>query len=151
VEFPSGSGDLVSMQSVPTAVAQGPDGAFYVGELTGFPFPEGQARIYRVVPGEEPEVFLEGFTHIIDLESDEEGRLYVLQIANTSLQSVFGPPFELATGSLIRVSPDGSRAVLASEGLVIPAGLTIWPDGDAYVSNCGVYAGTGEVVRITGP
>ncbi|MFN3303928.1 MAG: ScyD/ScyE family protein [Roseateles sp.] len=35
-------------ESVPTGVAIGPDGAAYVGELTGFPFPAGAARIHRV-------------------------------------------------------------------------------------------------------
>jgi hypothetical protein len=151
VEFPLGSGATIPMQAVPTAVAQGPDDALYVGELTGFPFPERQARIYRVVRGEEPEVFREGFTHIIGLEFDQEGNLYVLQIANTSLLSVFGPPFELATGSLIRISPDGIDTVLASEGLIMPTGLTIGPDGELYVSNCGVCADKGEVARITEP
>ena len=79
-EFPAGSGNMMPMQSVPTAVASGPDGAFYVGELSGFPFPEGAARIFRVVPGADPQVHLEGFTHIIDLAIAEDGSMFVLQI-----------------------------------------------------------------------
>lgn len=47
----------IPMQAVPTAVAQGPDGAYYVSQLTGFPFPAGEGRIYRVLPGEEPEIY----------------------------------------------------------------------------------------------
>ena len=43
--------------SVPTARAVGPDGAYYVGESTGVPFAAGAARIYRVVEGMEPEVY----------------------------------------------------------------------------------------------
>ena len=43
----------ISVQSVPTSVTVGPDGALYVGELTGVPFAPGKARIWRVVPGEE--------------------------------------------------------------------------------------------------
>ena len=41
----------VTVQSVPTSVAVGPDRALYVGELTGFPFDPGYARVWRVVPG----------------------------------------------------------------------------------------------------
>jgi hypothetical protein len=37
------------MQAVPTSVAVAPDGAYYVGQLTGFPFPVGGARVFRVV------------------------------------------------------------------------------------------------------
>lgn len=150
VEFPPDSGNMMSMQSVPTSVAMGPDGAFYVGELTGFPFPEGAARIYRVVPGQDPEVYLDGFTHVIDLAIAEDGTMFVLQIADISLLSVFSPGGQLATGSVIKVSPSGEREVLVnSEGLIMPTGLAIGPDGSVYVSNCGVCAGNGEVVRIS--
>ena len=41
----------VDAQPVPTAVAVGPDGALYVGELGGDPFQAGTESIYRVVPG----------------------------------------------------------------------------------------------------
>jgi hypothetical protein len=52
------------MQAVPTSVVKGPDGAYYVGQLTGFPFPVGGANVFRVVPGHDPEVFAGGFTYI---------------------------------------------------------------------------------------
>ena len=38
-------------ESVPTAVAIGPDGAWYVSELKGFPFVKGTSRIWRIAPG----------------------------------------------------------------------------------------------------
>jgi hypothetical protein len=50
-------GSQILMDSVPTSVAVGPDGAYYVSELTGFPFPVGGARIYRVEPGETPQIY----------------------------------------------------------------------------------------------
>src|SRR5581483_3255120 len=37
----------IAVQSVPTCVAVGPDGALYVGELTGVPFARGTARVWR--------------------------------------------------------------------------------------------------------
>ena len=47
--FPFGPpiGTMVA-EAVPTAVAVGPDGAYYVSELTGFPFAKGAARIWRI-------------------------------------------------------------------------------------------------------
>lgn len=40
-----------STDAVATSVAVGPDGAYYIGELSGLPFTAGAANIYRVVPG----------------------------------------------------------------------------------------------------
>ena len=56
-----------TIESVPTTVARGPDGALYVGELTGFPFVQGLARIFRVVPGQSPVAVCGGFKAIIDV------------------------------------------------------------------------------------
>jgi hypothetical protein len=54
--------------AVPTSVVVGPDGAYYVGELTGVPFAAGSARVYRVVLGEAPTIFATGFTTITDID-----------------------------------------------------------------------------------
>jgi hypothetical protein len=136
-------GSEIPMDSVPTSVTRGPDGAYYVGELTGFPFPLHGARVYRVVPGNAPEVYAEGFTNIIDIEFGPDGLLYVLEITHKSLLS------ESPNGALLRVGADGSAEVVARRGLILPAGLTFGPDGAAYISNCGpCEAGAGEVVRV---
>jgi hypothetical protein len=103
--------------SVPTSVAVGPDGAYYVGELTGVPFATGAARVYRVVPGREPEVFLEGFTTIIDLAFGPDGSLYVLQHSSAG-------PFFAGPGSLVRVAPDGTRTTIL-DGLVRPTSVLL--------------------------
>ena len=129
-------------QAVPTSVVKGPDGAFYVGQLTGFPFPVGGAKVWRVVPGHKPKVFAAGFTNIIDIAFDKHGRLYVLEIATNGLLS--GDP----TGALIRVERDGSRTTLASDGLVAPGGMAVARHGVIYVSNNTISAGGGEVLRI---
>lgn len=49
------------------------------GELTGFPFPVGEARIYRIEPGFAPTIFATGFTMISDLAFGADGSLYALE------------------------------------------------------------------------
>jgi hypothetical protein len=152
VEFPPGSGSMIPMEAVPTSVVVGPDGAYYVGQLTGFPYPVGGANVFRVVPGEEPTVFQSGFTNIIDIDFDAAGNLYVLEMATNGLLS--GD----TTGALIRITPHGLRTTLVTTGLFLPTGLVIGPDGAAYVSNFGIFPATpvqgppsGQVVRIPIP
>ena len=129
--------------SVPTAVAKGPDGAYYVSELTGIPFAAGLANIYRVVPGQAPTVAWSGFSLVIDLTFDRAGNLYVLEHSTGST----GPPFFQLPGDLVKVAPNGTRTVVAS-GLSRPGGVAVGPDGALYVSNKSTSIGTGEVLRI---
>ena len=132
----------VPMQAVPNALALGPDGHVYVGQLTGFPFPPGGARIYRLRIGGAPQVVLEGFTNIINLAFGSDHSLYVLQFAANGLLN--GPP----TSSIVRVWPNGTRTTVDAPGLFAATALTVGRDGALYVSNHGASVGTGEVVRI---
>ena len=76
LELPPGT--QIPMDTVPTSVALGPDGYYYVGQLTGFPFPVDGAYIYRVSPqGGAPEIFATGFTAVIDVAFGPDGSLYV--------------------------------------------------------------------------
>jgi sugar lactone lactonase YvrE len=85
---------------------------------------------------------------------DADGNLYVLEMATNSLLAG-----EDAVGALWRVTPRGFRQLIASEGLVMPTGLTIGPDGAAYVTNFSIfpYPGipdgppSGMVVKIMAP
>ncbi len=133
------------MESVPTSVTVGPDGAYYVGELTGFPFPSGGANVYRVDPlSGEFTVYATGFTNIVDLEFGPTGDLFVVQISSSGLL------LDELDGAVIRVGADGSRAVFFDR-LFAPTGIAIdQATGDVYVSNCGVCPGFGEVLRIDG-
>lgn len=134
-------GAQIPMDAVPTSVTKGPDGALYVGQLTGFPFPVGAAKVYRVIPGQEPTVFAEGFTNIMDLAFGPNGELYVLEIAANSL---LGPP----GGAIWMVTDDGGRELILAEPLFFPGGIAVSRNGDIFVTNCGVCAGGGEVIRI---
>jgi hypothetical protein len=124
-------------RSVPTGVTVGPDGALYVGELTGRPYQPGSARVWRIVPGEKPTVFASGFTCISDLAFDGKN-LLVLEISSKGLETS-------SPGALIRLAPNGSRTVIASRGLVDPTGLAVG-NGSIYISDYGTDPGSG-----TGP
>lgn len=143
------SGENVQVQSVPTTITADSDGVLYVGELTGNPYQVGVARIYRINSDNEPEVYAEGFTNIIDLAFDSDGNLYVLEVAENSLESA-DPTGPLPTGSLIQVARDGSRTTIASgDELTFPTGITLDPDNDSiYVTRNGFRPGEGQVVRI---
>ena len=152
--------------AVPTSVVAGPDGAYYVSELTGVPFVDGTANIHRVVPNDVPQLFLigdnpcvdgfnaciTGFKMILDMDFDSDGNLYVLQHATGAIRQT-GP------GVLIRVTPDktqpdvcaqyqmGVRTTVLS-GLTGPTSVVVGPDGALYVTNRGNSGLNGEVFRV---
>jgi hypothetical protein len=136
-------GGKVSMDAVPTAAAYGPDGAVYVSQLTGFPFPVGGARIWKVDRRTgAATVAFEGFTNIMDLAFDRRGRLLVLEIAHNSLLS--GSP----EGALWRVH-GSSRERLDTPGqLSSPGGVDVGPRGEIYVTNNAQSAGEGQLLRV---
>lgn len=129
------------VQSVPTSVARAPHGGYYVGQLTGFPFPVGGASVWLVRRGQAPRVVASGLTQITDLAVGEDGSLYVVEIATGSMA---GPP---TPGALIRVRPDGRREELAAGQLSAPFGVALARHA-AYVTEHATSAGGGEVVRI---
>jgi len=138
--------------SVPTGVAIGPDGAFYVGELVGFGVtpPSGEAKVYRVVPGEAPTVFCSGFNRVIDIGFDTDGSLWVLQhstqpqlpLAGGVLWRVVPPPLESAD----RSCPERQQ-IDTGVALDGPTAFALAPDA-IYISNRGARAAVGEVLRI---
>jgi hypothetical protein len=141
VPFP-GPNDQFSMDAVPTTVAVGPDRAYYVGQLTGFPFPPNDANIYRVpAGGGTPEIYLGGFTNIIDIAFAPDGTLYVLEISSTGLRTGIA-------GALIRVDTDGTRTTVDTGPLFAPGGVAIGSDGALYITNKSVLPGAGEVLRV---
>ena len=140
-------GTQIPMDAVPTSVALGPDGNYYVGQLTGFPFPVGAANIYRVpAGGGAPTVFASGFTHIVDLTFGPDGSLYVVEIAKNGLLAAFNG--DDWTGALIRIAPDGTRTELVPGALTAPGGVAVGSDGALYVTNNAIFSDIGEVIRI---
>ncbi len=141
-------GKTGQMEAVPDTVAVGSDGAYYVGQLTGYPFPVGGAEIFRVVPGQKPVVYAKGFTNIIALAFAPDRSLYVLEILKGGLGNADPKKPATLEGELLRIAPDGTKTIVAANGLVGPAGLAISQSGAIYVSNYGVFPGAGEVVQV---
>ena len=140
-KFPHTSEDE---QSVPDALAAGPDGALYVGEFTGGSQRHGTARIWRVDRfGQAQAVLASGLTSITALAFGPDGSLYAA---------------EFYPGDVVRIAPDGTRSVVARH-LRYPGGLAVAPDGTLYVSNWtvagskpakhGRFKGrTGQILRV---
>jgi hypothetical protein len=140
---PPGS-PLIPMQAVPTSVVKGRDGAYYMTQLTGFPFPAGAASIWRVNPRTgEKTVFATGFTNLMDLAVARDGTIYALEIDHDSL---LGPSNE---GALFAIDRRGNKRqiTLPAGTIPFPGGLALGDDG-IYVSINGGSPGGGGVVRL---
>ncbi|RUT04219.1 hypothetical protein DSM106972_044470 [Dulcicalothrix desertica PCC 7102] len=140
------TGEEVSYQAVPTAVTPGLDGALYVSQLTGNPFPKGQAQIFRIDSDGKKEVYADGFTNIVDLAFDKSGGLFVLEYDSDGIAS--GD----SKGALVYLPPEGNTCLtITSDNLISPTGLTIGSDNNIYISNKGFTPGEGEVIRFENP
>jgi hypothetical protein len=117
-------------QSVPSSIALGPDGAYYVGELAESSG-KGKARVWRVpAEGGTATVAHSGFTTISGVAFGPDGSMYVTEFALN---------FERLNGRLVRVAPDGTRTVLAKgRQLTAPTGAAVDSTGAVYVSNFSV-------------
>lgn len=134
-------GTQIPTDAVPTSVVQGPDGAYYISQLTGFPFEVGDANIWRVVPGQAATVYASGLTNLTDLAFGPDGSLYAVEIAHLGLLN--GP-----IGALVKINPGGSQHQTLAGGLFAPYGVAL-RDGNAYVTTCAVCVGGGQVIRIS--
>jgi hypothetical protein len=152
-------GTPVLTEAVPTAVAVGPDGGYYVSELTGFPFSRGVARVWRVQPGSvgatcdpaNPQTGLcrsvaTGFSAIIDLAFGPDGTMYVLELAHNGLAGalVLGTEFP-PIGALWAIQR-GHRTQIGGP-LVAPGGVTVGAGGIFVTTGTfGPVSGTVESV-----
>jgi hypothetical protein len=93
--------------------------------------------------------FLTGppLTAVVDTAFDTGGALYILEVASGQAGP---PPFNpgLGIGRLLRKCPGASPPEILLAGLFFPSGIAIGPDGAAYLTNLGVSATAGEVLRL---
>jgi DNA-binding beta-propeller fold protein YncE len=138
-------GAIVPMQAVPTGVVVGPDGAYYMSQLTGFPFPIGGAKVFRIDPRSGAvTTYASGFTMAMDLAFGRDGTLYVLEIDSDSLLQ------DGTDGAIWAVPKRGAprKLALPAGTLTEPGGIAVGHRGDLFVSNRSREAGNGQVLRI---
>jgi hypothetical protein len=143
-------------QPVSTSVAVGPDGAYYVSELKGFPAPTGRSRIWRVDPNARHvncatssacSVVASGFTSIVDLTFAPNGTLYVVEIDEASWAAV-----EFGVGSLggtvNACSPETWTCTAIATGLSMPIGVAVDRRGALYVTVDTLVPGAASVIAL---
>jgi hypothetical protein len=131
---------------VPTAVAVGPDGYFYVAMFSHYPFASGSARIERVDADGESQVVASGLTALTDLQFDRAGRLYAVQFGEFD-----GKGWLPNTGAILRIEPDGQPTVIAGD-LSFPNKMAFGHRGELYVTVNSAYSPpySGKLVMIAG-
>jgi hypothetical protein len=149
--------DMIPGQAVPTSVAIGPDGNYYVGELKGFPAPTGESSIWRVSPdasaaecGVSPDcvkVFDGGFTSIIDLAFGRDGRLYVAELDEASWAAV--EILQSPTGGTINACSLATHACTEVEtDIPILTSITFAKRGSLWATRNALIAGQVEVFQV---
>jgi hypothetical protein len=142
-------GENIDMNAVPTGVVAGRDGALYMSQLTGFPFPVGGAQIFRVDPRTgDYTTYASGFTNVMDLDFGRDGTLYVLEIDSDSLFPPVGPSLEGGLWVVPRGGGTPRKIELPAGTLIEPGGIAVGRHGELYVSNHAREADHGEVLKI---
>lgn len=130
-------------EPVPTAVAVGPDGAYYVGELNGFvpenfanqPTPDGLASIWRIEPGSrnvscpsaECTKVITGLNSVIDIEFGPDNQLYVVEFEQNGFLAAVSPDISIAGGTVKKcdVLSDSCEIIEGGDGtLFLPGAIT---------------------------
>jgi len=113
---------------------------FYLGSLTGFPFPTGGAKIYEVDLSGNATVYQDGLTAIMDVAINPiDSSLFALQYGEFS-----GGGFQSNSGALFKIN-NGTVDTLFY-GLNFPAGMAFNSTGDLFITS---FA-DGEVLKVTG-
>jgi len=152
--------DYIPAEPVATSVAVGPDGAYYVSELKGFPAPLGMSRVWRLEPGTlgadcatSPacSVVYDDFTSIVDLEFAPDGTLYVTEIDEAGWFAVelAGVGFPGMVGGTINAcAADGSGCSVVLSNVLIPSAVAVDKKGAAYAAVKSLIPGMAEVIAL---
>ncbi|MDD9206013.1 ScyD/ScyE family protein, partial [Georgenia sp. 10Sc9-8] len=143
------------VQPVPTAVAVGPDGAVYVGELTGEPAVPGWSRIWRIEPGArgvtcpsaECTVAFDGLTSVVDLEVAPDGDLIVVELEQAGW---LAGPDEAVGGAVLTCTLGSGQCETVHAGLPTPNAVTVDKRGDVWLLE-NILGAEPTVRRLTMP
>ena len=144
------------IDSVPTGIARGTDGALYVGTLTGYPYPSGAASVRRMedLNGDgdamdkgETTTYASGFTAVTDVAFDTDGSLLATEFSNDLRRLVDEFGYERSAdfpGRLVRWRSGAEPLEVVADGLDSPTAVAVGADGGVYVSE--EFAG--RVLRV---
>jgi hypothetical protein len=152
----NGSVDVVAFfpnppasDAVPTCIERGPDGALYIGELTGGGNLPGSSIVWRYsVRDRTLTQWATGLTAVTGCGFGTDGRFYAVEFSTLGLDNA-AP----GTGALVRVAPHSVAPEIVLGGLSFPGGFA--SAGNAlYFSDWSIapaYTGLGSVKRVTLP
>lgn len=141
--------------ATPTCLAQGPDGALYIGTLdllSNFGAGGGQSHVYRVDPNttegylSAAHLWASGLTTVSSCTFDQSGAFWATEMFAGGPNT---PP-----GDLVRIPFSNPTEVTHLGGggpVVLPGGIAQGPDGAMYVTthSADPAADSGQVVRVT--
>ena len=138
-----------SSDAVPTCIDRGPDGALYIGQLTGGGNAPGAAAVWRFAPWQKHDRLTKWATGLTAVTGCgfSGGKFYAVELSTLGLDNA-APN----TGALVRVLPHSSHPQMVLGGLSFPGGFAAGGDGAIYLSNWSVApaaAHVGSVVRVT--
>jgi DNA-binding beta-propeller fold protein YncE len=117
---------------------------FFVGNLWHFPIDVWDSKLYHVSADGFVLDYWQNFTTVVDLQVDDQNRLYILEFNNKA-----GFP-DVANGRILRIT--GASLEEIATGLSVPTAMAIGPDGAIYVSDLGAApAGAGRILRFINP
>ena len=104
----------------------------------------GSSKLYQVTDQGFVFDYWGGFTTIIDVQKDSQGRLYVMEFSSAA-----GFP-NVGQGRIIRIANDTAEEIVS--GLDVPTGMALDFHDDIYVSDLGAAPGTaGRILRFANP
>jgi hypothetical protein len=143
-----------SSDAVPTCVDRGPDGALYVGELTGGGNKPGASIVWRVDTSQahpKPTVWARGVTAVTGC-GFANGAFYAVEFSTKGLDNA-AP----GTGDIVRVPAHSTKPTVVASGLSFPNGFAA-AGHSVYVSNWSISPAQippgsppflpGEVVKV---
>jgi hypothetical protein len=146
-----------SSDAVPTCLDRGPDGALYIGQLTGGGNAPGAANIWRFDTQKDKldaKPWATGLTAVTGCGFGANGKFYATEFSTLGLDNA-AP----GTGAVVRVPAHSTTPITVVDGLNFPNGFAA-TEGSIYVSNWSIapavippgappFAKPGEVIRIS--
>jgi hypothetical protein len=138
--------DTMPAEPVSTSVAVGPDGAYYVTELKGFPAPQRKSRVWRLDPDIRHvhcrgsittngcTVAARNLTSLVDINFDSAGNAYVVELDEATWFAVEAVPGAVEGGTVDQCDTTVSPwdCTVFSGSLTQPMAVTFTANGTPF-------------------